>query len=179
MQPYSFSRGKPNPPKVSKSQNKTFALFKTKQMPKTPQYSNKIKKEEIYFQKANDLYDLGDSCPSMYCASIVDSEVGTFPSNPPPVQLQKMPVQPVIQQQPQPQIPVTPPSAPVVTQQPAQSDPEEKIQFCKRRNASRISCYEIPRKQTTEFERIYRHLERIEPCFHEQYCDQVFSLKKD
>ena len=48
MQPYSFKASKQHPPKVSKTQNKTFALFKTKHVPKTP-VNGKIKREEIYF----------------------------------------------------------------------------------------------------------------------------------
>lgn len=33
------------------------------------------KRTDNYFTKANDIYDLGDSFPSLYCASITGSEI--------------------------------------------------------------------------------------------------------
>jgi hypothetical protein len=35
---------------------------------------------ENYFKKANDIFDLGDSFPSMYCASVSGSEIVTLQS---------------------------------------------------------------------------------------------------
>lgn len=42
-----------------------------------PPVNNKTKKQP-YFKKANDIYDLGDSFPSLYCASVNGSEIVTL-----------------------------------------------------------------------------------------------------
>lgn len=82
-------------PKVAKTQNRTFQLFKGTGQKKaltkaTTQY--KAKKQTIkaqqqlkqqlpqaqqYFTKANDVYSLGSSCPSLYCCSVDNSEMVT------------------------------------------------------------------------------------------------------
>lgn len=53
-------------------------MSKQKRETKPHTYLSNKKPDQQYFKKANDIYDLGDSFPSLYCASINGSEIVTM-----------------------------------------------------------------------------------------------------